>query len=780
MNQWCVLRKFFLFLLVCQIFCFSCKQGNTSEKEDTFKVEIREVAHGKITVKDIKGNDFTALNDVKAGAELVFTLKADDGYLPLKLLIDGKEYTNLNSDGNIERKVVVNKNDIVVSGECVKNNPSNKHKITIVNPQGGTITCTKEDGVAIADLNNVENGTKVKIVLQANTGYHAKSLKIAEQTIPATEKKRVEKLWTVYQDLNIQGELIQYFPITINPVQNGEIQAKIKDGAVLTGNDLLEVEKGVVLVFSLKAGVQNFVPKTLSVDGQDYTQIKNGEISIEVVVSKAIVVSGTVEKLTGGEVKLNSITLSNEKIESMLKTPSDVDSQGFIILPAVPTKVEHLVVTLDIEPKNADVVFEPLLQDSKWQLSEGDNTLKITVGGLSYTLKITRVDIEIKTLSMIKEKYPDGGSPENITFTKGDYKTNKHFTFLEDDGKDYLTFALKQGIYECADDDGNQLYKYTATLKTNPPKEISGTFSFVVFSGSDWDMQPPVAIDKKEYSDVDPYFGNEHPNIVLDNAGLGMWIPTHIFPVDFALINKSSGLSEINLVVENISGNVDEDLSEDNTNLISFSGYDADNEFSIKNLKKISISNKAQKILVCVFPKYSVAKVTNISLDGEGTIAPEGNGKDGFYRYIEFSDEAIGERTLTINFRSADESEKKKKTIKIVRSDAAKNAIPISIKVCGVQAQKIEDYKYEVVLPKEGGHIGKVEIEFALEDAGATYIVQTYEYDPEDGWFPSDDITDAEDVNFSEEKNRELGIYVTPKLGILYRKFFDLKVKIAE
>ena len=142
----------------------------------------------------------------------------------------------------------------------------------------------------------------------------------------------------------------------------------------------------------------------------------------------------------------------------------------------MPTYIESLDVSIKTSPENAKVKCSPELQNGKWILVDGENTLNIKIGEadqIEYTLKIYRVDIELKEISLLKHNMKTGNETR-VTFLPGDYKTNRYFTIIEDtDGVKYLTFALKEGAYECQDDDVDPpkpLYLYKATLKTTPPK----------------------------------------------------------------------------------------------------------------------------------------------------------------------------------------------------------------------------------------------------------------------------------------------------------------------
>ena len=759
-------------------------KGEMEKLLENFKIDVKTVENGLITCKNEDGSPFTNYDSVLEDTILTFTLSATDPttHIPSKLVIDGTEYKTFDQNGNISKKVPITKN-IEVSGECTVKNVNTKQKITITQPENGNITCTKEDGGAIDNLNEVPIGTKVKIVLQANANHHAKLLKIGETEIEATatDKTKIEKIWTVQQDINVEGACVAYFPITIKDVENGSITCKKEDGTEIKGEDLKEVEKDVHLTFILRSSDPSFVPRKLIIDGNEYSDFVDDAIQAEMDVSKAHVVEGSVSKV---ELALKKITLWHQRIEPIVKDDKAIEAQtdGIFVLPAVPLKIDALDIEVEVEPSTANITYNPSLEDEKWKLSEGENTLEITIESQEitkkYTFKITRVDIELKTLSMIKEKYPDGGNPKPITFTKGDWKDNHHFTFVDDtDGDTYLSFALKEGVYEYQNDEGDEHhFKYTATLKTNPPKEISGNFWYTVRNGNPpvWDY-PPIAIDKGSYNDVDPLYDDSFsPHIVLDEAGLGMWIPTHLFAADFEAIQNEASLEAISFVVEDVTGNIQDDMDENNLSLVKFGG---NGKFELNECKNLKIANTTQKILVHVLPKFSGVKVTNIAWDKEETVEPSGEGSFGYYRYIDFDNTNTEKKTLVINYQSQNGKTKKTKKIKIERSSLSGNAKITSIKICGVQAV-LDNGSYVVTLKKTDTKVGKVEV--VLEDSSCPYQVYTFEQNEEGEWERGEDVTKVDDVDFSKKENQELGIFITPPLGKLYEKFFDLSVKIEE
>jgi lipoprotein len=758
-------------------------RGEMERILENFKVEIKAVENGSISCKTKEGNPFTSFTSVQENSVLIFTLSATNTatHIPSKLIIDGTEYKTLDSEGNIEKEITITKN-IEVSGECKTKDVNAKYKILITQPENGSITCTKEDGGAIDNINEVPHGTKVKIVLQANANHHAKMLKIGDAEIRETsaDKTKIEKIWTIQQDLELKGECVAYFHITINPVENGNITCKLEDGTELQSTDLNEIEKGTSLTFTLKANTTSFVPKELKIDNIKYTEIVDSSISSTIEVSKAHIVEGVVVQAT---LALKKITFWHQRLEPIVIDSKAIEGQADSIftLPAVPLKIDALDLETEVEPSNATVTYTPLLQDEKWKLEEGENTLELSIedSGVTkkYTFKITRVDIELKTLTMVHEKYPDGGNPKQITFTQGDWKDNQHFTFVDDiDGDTYLSFALKEGVYEYEDDDERHLFKYTATLKTNPPKEISGDFWFTVRNGNPpvWDY-PPIAIDKDSYNDVDPLYDDSFsPHIKLDATGLGMWIPTHIFAADFEAIKGKASLEAISFVVEDVTENIQDDMDDNKASIVKFGG---NGQYALKDCKDLKIANTTQKILVHVLPEYAGVKVTGISWKGEGTIAPSGEGSFGYYRYIDFNNTNTEKKTLVISYQSQDGKKKKHKDINIERSNLSGNAKISSIKICGVQAV-LEDGSYIVKLKKTDTHIGKIEI--VLEDPSCPYTVYTFEQNADGEWERGDNVTHADNVDFSKKENQELGIFITPPLGKLYERFFDMRVIIEE
>lgn len=759
-------------------------RGEMEKILENFKIDVKTIENGMITCKNEDGSLFTNFNSVLEDTVLKFILSATNSttHIPSKLIIDGTEYTTLDQDGNITQEVTITKN-IEVSGQCKLKDVNAKHKITIKQPENGKITCTKEDGGAIDNLNEVPQGTKIKIVLTANENHHAKVLKIENTEIEAsdTDKTKIEKIWTLQQDIKLSGECIAYFAISIKSVENGSITCKSEDGIEIQGEALKEIEAGTHLTFTLRSSDASFIPRKLIIDGKDYTDIIDGAISEEIEVSKAHVVEGIVAKAT---LSLKKMTLWHSKIEPIVRDTKAIEAQtdNTFVLPAVPVKIDALDVEIEVEPSNATVTYNPPLQDEKWKLAEGENVLELTLNDGSttkkYTFKITRIDIELKSLTMVHEKYPDGGNPKNITFTPGDWKDNKHFTFVDDiDGDTYLSFALKEGVYEYEDDDEKHLFKYTATLKTNPPKEISGDFWYTVRNGDPpmWDY-PPLAIDKGSYNDVDPLYDDSFsPHIVLDDAGLGMWIPTHIFAADFEAIQNEASLEAISFVVEGVTGNIQDDMDEDKSTIIKFGG---NGQYELKQCNNIKIANTANKILVHILPEFSGVKVTSIHWDKqEGTIEPSGEGSFGYYRYIEFDNTNTEQKTLVIKYQSQNGKKKKTKNIKIERSSLSGNAKITSIKICGVKAS-LDNGSYVVTLKKTDTKVGKVEV--ILEDTSCPYTVYTFEQNANGEWERGDDITKANDVDFSKKENQELGVFITPPLGKLYERFFDLRVVIEE
>lgn len=747
-----------------------------------FKIDVKTVENGIITCKSEDASPFTNFDSVKEDSVLTFSLSATDSttHIPSKLIIDGTEYKTIDQNGNITKEVTITKN-IEVSGECVVKDVNAKYKITIKKPENGKIICTKEDGGAIDNLKEVLQGTKVKIVLIANENYHAKILKIGDTEVEATnaDKTKIEKIWTVQQDLELEGVCVAYFPITIKPVENGRITCVAENGTEIQGEALKEIEEGSRLTFNLSANDASFIPRELEIDETKYTDAVDGIISAEIEVSKAHVVQGIISKAT---LALKKITLWHSRIEPIVRDTQAIEAQsdGIFILPAVPLKIDSLDLEVEVEPNTATIDYNPPLQDEKWKLQEGENSLELTIGSgtttKKYIFKITRVDIELKSLTMIQEKYPDGGNPKTITFTPGDWKDNKHFTFVDDiDGDTYLSFALKEGVYEYENDDGDRhFFKYTATLKTNPPKEISGDFWYTVRNGNPpkWDY-PPIAIDKDSYNDVDPLYDDSFaPHIVLDAAGLGMWIPTHLFAADFEAIQNVASLEAISFVVEDVTGNIQEDMDENNLSVIKFGG---DGQYGLKQCNNLKIANTAKKILVHVLPEYAGVKVTNISWKGEGTVEPSGEGRYGYYRYIEFDNTNTEKKELVVNFQSQNGKKKSHKNIKIERSNLSGNAKITSVKICGVQAI-LKDGSYVVTLKKTDVHVGKVEV--VLEDSSCPYTVYTFEQNADGEWERGDNVTNVDNVDFSKKENQELGIFVTPPLGKLYERFFDLSVKI--
>jgi len=766
--------------------------GEMEKILETFKVKVLPVENGLITCKKEGENAlFTDFDNVLEGSVLIFTLSASDKntHKPSYLTIDKEKFSALNAEGNIEGRLEVLKNNIEVKGECVIKESDKKWKVKVTQPNvGGTITCTKNDGGAL-DLDAVPDGTTIKVTFQASIDHHVKFLKIGDNTIEANDdNKKIEKEWLVQQNLEIKGECVPFYVVSVKDVPNGKIISKTSDGHEITSDELLEVEDGEILIFELKAlDPSQYTPEFLKINDATYTDVVDGSItSNEITVEGNISVEGSVAK---SEIALKEVVLENEFLEkdAMTKNENAIKEAGaehVLVFPAVPTYIESLEVLIKTSPVGAKVKYTPDLQDGKWVLVNGENTLTIDIGDankITYTLKINRVDIELKELSFMQHNISTG-KEKRIKFSPGNYKTNQHFTIVEDtDGSKYLTFALKEGAYECQDDDFDPpkpLYLYKATLKTTPPKEISGHFFLNVKHPKTeaWDSMPPINIEKNDYSDADPFFDDSwHPNIVLDENGMGMWIPTHVFAADFEILNNEVDLYEINLVFQDVTGNIEEDLNGKNLNLIKFGDHD-DATHPFKKLKNLEISNKATKVLVHVLLEQAAAKVTSISWKGSIN-RPQGDGATGFYRYFTFTNTNIETKTLEIRYVSANGKKKKSKTIKISRSDKAYNANVTSIKVCGVEAVLV-DGNYEVTIPKGANHVGKVEV--TCEDATCKYVVKTYLEQADGSWEIGKDITKKDDVDFSKKENQELGIDAFPLIGFLYNKFYSVTVKVEK
>lgn len=84
----------------------------------------------------------------------------------------------------------------------------------------------------------------------------------------------------------------------------------------------------------------------------------------------------------------------------------------------------------------------------------------------------------------------------------------------------------------------------------------------------------------------------------------------------------------------------------------------------------------------------------------------------------------------------------------------------------------LESNGYRVTLPKNGNHIGKVELE--LEDPSCPYTVWTI------SWNEQEKVWEQDNVNFADEKNQIMQGYVTPPIGGLYERYFDLVVEIEQ
>lgn len=769
-----------------------CKDKNIL---GTFKVKVLPVENGTITCKK-EGEDtsFTDFDHVVEGTVLIFTLSANDKttHKPSCLTLGKEKYTNLNGEGNIVGRLEILEDGIEVKGECIAKEADKKWKIKITQPEvGGTITCTKDDGTAL-DLNAVPDSTKIKVTLQAETGYHAKTLEIAKELVEATtDKTKIEKEWLVQQNLQIKGECVPFYVVNLKDVPNGKITCIGSTGNALTAMELLEVEEGESLIFELRTlDPAQYEPNNLKVNDTTYTEVIDGAItSSKTIVEGAITAEGSVTK-TG--IALKKVILENDflEVDAMTKDEKAIKETGvehILNFPAVPTYIESLQVLLEVSPSGAKVQYTPPLQGDKWVLQNGENTLNIEIGDtdkLRYTLKITRVDIEIKEISLLQYNVKTDKS-KRIKFTEGDYKTNNHFTMVEDiDGTKYLTFALKEGAYDCQDDEQDPptpLYLYKATLKTDPPKEISGHFFVAVKhpTTGNWDDKPPINVESSNYNDADPIFDDTwHPNMILDDAGGGMWIPAHIFGADFEILNNVVDLYEINFMVQNVSGSIGEDLDEKNLglNLFKFAEHD-DATYPLKKFNNLKISNTAPKILVHVLLEQAGAKVTSIAWKGGNNVKPSGDGVSGFYRYIEFTNQNIDTQTLVIKYESANGKKKKVKNAKIFRVKDAYNATVSSIKVCGVKAVLV-DGNYEVLIPKSATHVGKVEVVF--EDKACKYTVKTYEQEEDGSWVIGSDITKKDNVDFSKKENQELGIDANPPIGFLYHRFYSVTVRVEE
>ena len=118
MNIKKIIGVLFIMLLI------ACKHDGNNHKDkpkqktDECIVTIKAVENGSITcTKD--GSIFTNFTAVPKGTNLVFTLKASDGYKVKSLKLDTTEYTTLKVDGSIEGSIVVTKN-IEISGECIQ------------------------------------------------------------------------------------------------------------------------------------------------------------------------------------------------------------------------------------------------------------------------------------------------------------------------------------------------------------------------------------------------------------------------------------------------------------------------------------------------------------------------------------------------------------------------------------------------------------------------------------------------------------------------------------
>lgn len=763
--------------------------GEVEEIPNYFKITVKPIENGSIHCLNENGSTFTKLERVREGTTVVFRLIANNGFEAKKLVINNKDYTNKTSDGIIIASIEV-KTSLEVSG-VVEKEQTPRYKVVVQAVENGSISCkNKKTGDIVTSFEAIEKGTILLFTLKANDKSTHVPFKL---TIGNEEYKTlnnegeiegeiaVEKNGIVVSGKCIEKEQNKKYKITLEQPEGGEISCTLSEGDPIA--NLAEIADGTEVLIKLVAK-DGYVCKKLYIIDEEISATEDAKIEIKKKVQQDLKIQGV---CLSKNAKITSITLEHEKLETdaMTKLTSEAKN-GVITFPAVPTNIEAF--DIEIEPEGILGTYNPTLNNGKWVLKDGENTLEVSAGGETYTLKVMRVDIELKEISVLWSDPQENKKPKRIRFTQGDYKDNAHFSFVKDqDGDEYLTFGLKEGTYECMEDpeeddqnEGEPYYLYKATLKTNPPQDISGHFFLHVKhpTTGKWDKYPPIAIDKNDYNDADPFYDDSfHPNIVLDEKAHGMWIPTHLFAADFQAALEQADVYEVNLLLENVTGDIQKDTDENNPNLIKF-GEGDDYNYNLKAFKKLKISKDHKKILVHVLLEQAAAKVSSISIGKEGNVLPQGDGKTGFYRYIEFDNLDEGIVKLKISYESGNGKKKKSLNSTITRSRESTNARVKDIKVCGVSAI-LKSNAYRVTLPKNASHVGKVELD--LEDPSCPYEIWTISWNEKDKvWEQEEDITKKENVNFADKKNQTLQFYITPPIGGFYERYFDLIVEIEQ
>lgn len=186
----------------------SCKPPVPSSPTEKVTITVTQATGGTIS---LSGSgvpaDISAAFEIAKGSELSVTLKAKNPeQKAASLKIGDTEYTTANDDGD-DPCIIVKKCKVETVLE-ISGTISDKGKftVTVIQPTDGKISVTENANELSGNkLENILEGTKLSVTLEAKEGYEVNFLKINGETFEDKQDGKIVHTFTLAENVSVSG-----------------------------------------------------------------------------------------------------------------------------------------------------------------------------------------------------------------------------------------------------------------------------------------------------------------------------------------------------------------------------------------------------------------------------------------------------------------------------------------------------------------------------------------------------------------------------------------------